>query len=443
MGNCTGSANADVSYTEFPKLGIKFSYVCNEFMEECGGKAVLAGLTTEDVCKKFIKPSTKEKLTSYCEKMICSEKNKRFVGTPTAFISHAWKSEFLYLVSALQDRFKDEPEAYIWIDIFSFNQHKTLYLDQSWCINLLLPAIKGIGCTIMVMNILEPVAYTRSWCVLEAYCTHLSEGEFEIVMTDEIMQQFLRSAELDPKETFNTLRSAIDSTKSTVSRSDDKAFLHELFKIETGMPEMDILLFKQLRSFIIVLVKNEIDDNPDDIKRQEGLWDMLNVFYSYMGNGKYEPSKEMLEDNLNERHASLGDNHPETQRAMHNLGLYHLEEGRYQVAKEILSQCLRMRKATVGMTDRETVKLIGDLATIYEKLDDCRNAERLYRQLLGQQRSSLGASHADTLSSILSLESLSKSQTVKTKDPNGEVPTLRSSMIQLNQTELKNRRSVK
>ena len=87
---------------------------------------------------------------------------------------------------------------------------------------------------------------------------------------------------------------------------------------------------------VTVTVKSSsIDDNSDDIKRQEGLWDMLNVFYSYMGNGKYEPSKEMLEDNLNERHASLGDNHPETQRAMHNLGLYHLEEGRYQVAKEI------------------------------------------------------------------------------------------------------------
>ncbi len=435
MGNC-GSRSKPEAFNDFPLIGIKVSYICNEYLEDCGGETVLAGLTTGDICKKFIKPSTQVEETSYCDMVMKSERGKENVGKPTAYICHSWTCEFLYLITALRARFKDEPETYIWLDIFSFNQHKVLYLDQYWCTHLLLPAIQEIENTFMVVDSIEkPLVYTRTWCMLEAYSSHLSAGKFELIMSDEVLKEFWTSAVLDPKKSLDRLKASIDSRKSTVTRVDDRSFLHELFEIEAGMTEMDNILFRQARSFLIGLTKIEIEKSSNDLRKNEKIWDMLNIYYSYMGNGKYEPSKEMLEDNLDERYHSLGENHPETQRAMHDLGVHHLKEGRYDEAKEIMVNCLRLRKATVGMTDRETVKLIADLTTVYEKKHDYKNAERLYRELLGQQRESLGASHADTLSSLLSLKTLRKSQQKKRRST--ETP-MRATLLKLKKSSAPN-----
>jgi chaperonin cofactor prefoldin len=410
MGNCQSGKGPPVVKTSFPNLGIKFSYLSNEFIEECGGKAVLAGLTTREVCEKFIERGTIETKSTYCEMLSKSGETKEFVGEATTFICHAWEYEFLQLVSALEDTFKDKPRSYIWLDIFSFNQHETLYLDQKWCLNVFLPAFTDIDHTVMVIDhFKDPLCYSRSWCILEAYCTHLSNGRFEVAMTDETRKSFFQDAEDDPKAVFDALAAKIDCENSQVTNLDDATFLRELFKIECGFSKMNAAVFKQLRSFIIDMVKKAINESSEDTKRQDALWNALNIFYSYMGDGIYEPSKEMLEDNLDERKSSLGERHPETQRAMHNLGLYYLENGKDIEAKEILSDCLRSMKETRGLADRDTVKLIGDLTTVYENLKDFRNAERLYMQLLGEQRDSLGASHADTIASLLSLEILRKS----------------------------------
>lgn len=47
------------------------------------------------------------------------------VGTATVFISHAWKYNFLELLLALEVRFKDEPGARLWIDIFAITSTKS------------------------------------------------------------------------------------------------------------------------------------------------------------------------------------------------------------------------------------------------------------------------------------------------------------------------------
>ena len=76
----------------FPKEGITVSGILN-FIESCGGRDQLAGLSTTQVCENHLKPLTASSKTSYC---LLKMKNKsKDVGIAEVFISHAWSYQFL------------------------------------------------------------------------------------------------------------------------------------------------------------------------------------------------------------------------------------------------------------------------------------------------------------------------------------------------------------
>ena len=98
---------------------------------------------------------------SYCQKLLNSDKTKALVGPATIFVSHAWKYNFAKFLSALEARFEKEPEAFLWIDIFSHNQHNELSSDE-WITNFE-EHIKRINRTVMiVMPWHNPIPFTRS-----------------------------------------------------------------------------------------------------------------------------------------------------------------------------------------------------------------------------------------------------------------------------------------
>ena len=78
-----------------------------------GGRKALEGLTTTDICNKFVMPATKDCELSYCDMIFEKAKQSattqldRVVKTATpVFISHAWKYKFLDVLDALEDHSK-------------------------------------------------------------------------------------------------------------------------------------------------------------------------------------------------------------------------------------------------------------------------------------------------------------------------------------------------
>ncbi|CAB9502510.1 expressed unknown protein [Seminavis robusta] len=59
------------------------------------------------------------------EENVCLEK-------PDAFISHAHDLLFEDLISALAWHFRNEANAYVWLDLFSINQHETMEWTFEW-----------------------------------------------------------------------------------------------------------------------------------------------------------------------------------------------------------------------------------------------------------------------------------------------------------------------
>jgi hypothetical protein len=87
-----------------PKDGVKLACF-RQFINAHGGEPAFAGLTTTDVCTKYLKADTlcgaEGKPVSYVE--LLRQQQSPLVSTATVFISHAWKYQFLDVSHLLGD----------------------------------------------------------------------------------------------------------------------------------------------------------------------------------------------------------------------------------------------------------------------------------------------------------------------------------------------------
>jgi len=127
----------------FPKNGLTLAAFL-DFIELNGGYDRFQGLTTTEVCKDILIKVTQSQQVSYCDVLLLLEdkeeendaekkaKIKKKVGKANVFVSHAWKYKFLDVISALSDHFKEEPDIFIWFDLFSNNQNLATDLPFEW-----------------------------------------------------------------------------------------------------------------------------------------------------------------------------------------------------------------------------------------------------------------------------------------------------------------------
>ena len=119
--------------SDFPTLGITLEGI-NSFINANRGRDVFTGLNTSDICEKFLKPTSKKSMESYC---VTFEKDKGSseIAPATIFVSHAWGHEFLDVIDALEDwdnKQATSGKAVFWFDIFSNNQHKIETRNFTW-----------------------------------------------------------------------------------------------------------------------------------------------------------------------------------------------------------------------------------------------------------------------------------------------------------------------
>ena len=99
-------------------------------------------------------------------------------------------------------------------------------LDFNWWATAFKSAIISFGRTVMVLapwN--DPIPLTRGWCVWELYCS--IEGKkkgcrFEIALSSESENQFIRDIDKDPTEVINKMLATIDCSVATRTRTNEE-----------------------------------------------------------------------------------------------------------------------------------------------------------------------------------------------------------------------------
>ena len=126
----------------FPKDGIKLS-VLRDLIERDEEK--LEGLTTTQVCEKYIFPQTKDLKCSYIE-LQKHLGNHHLIGKPDFFISHAWRYQYKRVVEAIEAHVGtgNESDVFVWFDLCCNSQHDTSNRPMEWWKTTFLDAIRVI-----------------------------------------------------------------------------------------------------------------------------------------------------------------------------------------------------------------------------------------------------------------------------------------------------------
>jgi hypothetical protein len=250
-GGATATTAAGGEATkEFPKTGVTLA-AFRAFVDRCGGASELAGLTTEEVCTKFLKPLTALNKSSYCD--LLAESGDAGVGQASIFCSHAWRFKFLDVLSALEHHFStaEDPDIIIWFDLFSNNQHLGPTYDFSWWTTTFKSAIASFKHTVLILAPWhDPIPLTRAWCLYEIFCTVDTNSKFEIAMAENERESFI-STILSDYSSISRMIATVDARKSTAWNLADKDRIFDVVEQTIGFDGINSAVFTLLRSWLI------------------------------------------------------------------------------------------------------------------------------------------------------------------------------------------------
>lgn len=380
----------------FPKDGVSLSSL-HDFYDACGGREQLVGLSTTDVCVKFIMPQTSVTKSSYCEYMkTCHHPG---VGPANVFISHAWRYQFLDVISALQWHFRDQPDIIIWFDLFSNNQHQAVSLPYDWWATTFKSAIKDFQHMVMVLSPWhDPIPYTRAWCIFEAYCCAVTNSKFEIAMSEENRQHFLLDMEEEPQQKIDKLLGTIQAERSECWMPADRDSIFAVIIEEIGFGKLNAMVFEQYRTWVIDVTKQALEENSANEEKRAVLTSILATLYQ--GQGDYAQSKKMFEICRDIKLKLFGENHPGTLLTLNDLGSLLRSKGEWDEAEVILKKCLDLRIESLGEKHRDTLITMNNYGCLLRNKGSFHEAEKTFRQCWELRKIELGEEHPDTLTSM-------------------------------------------
>eukprot|EP01041_Mallomonas_annulata_P009722 gene9722-20216_t len=433
-------------YKDFPKHGITFEGV-EDFIIACGGKEILLGKSTTEVCENYLKPMTKSSEKSYCDHLLLQGKGTHLhIKSANIFVSHAWKYEFLSVIDALKTILQPEDNSVIWFDLFTNCQHG---LQQpppfEWWCETFMTAIQDIGRTVMVMAPWsDPITLTRSWCLWEIYCTAKTNSKFDIAMSS-IQQKNFESAICNDPSVFYDMLGDIDVRRSEAWNRQDKDQINDAIKRTIGHDILNKNVFTCIRSWTLTILQRNLDEKRAlygethliTLKAMRGLV----LLYVYQGNFDeanslcekcYQTYEQILpqqqqpntttttsinpietdpnthQDTVKDtsKDIEIGSYEEEKLMTQYAMGVVAAARGETVRAEHHYKECLHKRTALLGETHVDTLKTMNGLASLYITMGVYDMAEPLYETCYNRQKSSLGEEHADTLRTMRNLGEL-------------------------------------
>jgi hypothetical protein len=144
------------------------------------------------------------------------------VGPANRFVSWYLGAPIATLVGALEEYLAGLPDlraesVFFWVCDFSVRQH-----DVDAYLAWLAECVKGVRHTLLLIEPWnKPTALTRAYCVKELYHTQDSNGQLELVMSDEQRRAFERTL-VDDFETIASALSQVDLRDARCSKLRDQ-----------------------------------------------------------------------------------------------------------------------------------------------------------------------------------------------------------------------------
>ncbi|OQR83771.1 hypothetical protein ACHHYP_14296, partial [Achlya hypogyna] len=204
-------------------LALKLTYF-HHFVELHGGRGAFDGLTTAQVCFKFVVPFTEPSGLSLVEHVRQRTADAAYVAPANWYISHAWQYLFLETLDSLDTFFEtnDIADPVVWFCVFNNNQHEAANYPFSWWQSTFRDSLAAIGSVVMVLHPWKsPITLTRSWCVFEVYIAILAGATFDVAMATN-QEEWLLDDILDNMDAFFDMLGGVSSEKAQATVASDK-----------------------------------------------------------------------------------------------------------------------------------------------------------------------------------------------------------------------------
>lgn len=120
----------------------------------------------------------------------------------------------------------------------------------------------------------------------------------------------------------------------------------------------------------------------------------------YRAIGLYEAALPLQQRALDTRRRELGDEDPETLKAVSNMAVLYYMLGRLKEAEPYFAQALELRRRALGPAHQDTLASLNNMGVFLQDQGRLAEAEPYYREALQRFRESLGGEHEDTLRAL-------------------------------------------
>jgi tetratricopeptide (TPR) repeat protein len=173
--------------------------------------------------------------------------------------------------------------------------------------------------------------------------------------------------------------------------------------------ETDCVRFR--RHVVVHLPLNKRLLNENNGVEEEALWWM----WSWVGQvlwqeGRWHEAEELQVKMMEARRRVLGEEHPDTIRAMGNLAATHCIQGRLKEAEELQVKVIDAMRRVLGEEHPDTIRATGNLAATHCIQGRLKEAEELQVKVIDAMRRTLGEEHPDTVSGMGNLASTYRKQ---------------------------------
>ena len=402
----------------FPQEGISLSAI-SRFVDICGGEDILRNMTTTEVNNEALMPLTYAYKSSYCDLLIMEKDRKMYddtsheqdvvdIGKPCAFISHAWKYQFLDVLDAIFSHFErptddkieeldSNDDHIIWLDLFTNNQHLAPDLDFHWWSTTFKTAIQNIGRTVMVLSPWQnPIPLTRAWCLFEIFCTVDTTTKFEVALCDEQKNGLIEAASRDILE-LRKMIGVIDVEKSEAWSPLDLERIFDVVKKTVGFSTINATVLMEIRKWLIDTVDIESQRVSSDLLRLQ-LQNTLGLLHNECGN--YEKALQVLKccvDKLNELEGL--ESHSSIQRK-NNIAIILDSLGQTEEAATIFQQCVDMYEKTITTSKVDYYNSLNSLAVCRLRLGKYEECIHIFQQCFEFFCAKLGNYHHSTMNAL-------------------------------------------
>jgi tetratricopeptide (TPR) repeat protein len=411
----------------FSTLGIRFSKI-GLIIDLLGGREALAGKTTTQVNEDHLMPLTTQSGLSLCDQLLLRPEplsepaNSTVISEANWFISHAWSYLFLDVIEAVEvfvEReilLEERKDVVIWFDLFCSSQHSTQNRPFEWWEGIFKNAVQKLGNVMMILHPWDnPVALTRSWCVIEILAAIQTNCRFEVSMSKKESERFhTMLAEEGAVQSFHMMLSRVNSSKSGARHETDRDQIHDAVRrlLPQGFTDLDSMVLRVFEKWMQKALVAKIMVKVDSIgaEHPSALAKVNNLALLYRSQGKYEAAEPLYVRCLEDSTRILGAEHPDTLSTVNNLAALYESQGKYEVAEPLYVRCLDDSARILGADHPDTLISANNLALLYKSQGKYETAEPLYVRCLDVSTRILGAEHPSTLTSVNNLAGLYESQ---------------------------------